>query len=63
MVVTAIVCKQVRAQLEEAGPMLAGADLKVAATALYHKLELVTGNVRHFGRVAGLRVCEVLGRG
>jgi len=51
---------QVRAQLESAGRPLADADLQIAATALVHDLELVTGNVKHFARVPGLRVSLVL---
>jgi predicted nucleic acid-binding protein len=51
---------QVRAQLESEGRPLADADLQIAATALLHDLELVTGNVRHFKRVPGLRISPVL---
>lgn len=49
-----------RAQLEEAGRVLADADLQIAATAVHHDLELVTGNLRHFRRIDALRVCTVL---
>ena len=45
-----------RAQLEHAGTPLAEPDLRIAAIALTHDLTVVTGNVRHFSRVAGLRV-------
>ena len=51
---------QVRAHLESAGRPLADADLQIAATALLHDLELVTGNGRHFKRVPGLRISPVL---
>ncbi len=51
---------QLRADLEHAGTRLDDADLQIASTALYHDLELVTGNVRHFGRVPGLRVNPAL---
>jgi tRNA(fMet)-specific endonuclease VapC len=51
---------QVRARLESAGRPLADADLQIAATALLHDLELVTGNVKHFKRVPGLRISPVL---
>jgi len=57
---TAEVFGIVAAQLELAGQTLPDADLQIAATALYHGLELVTGNIRHFGRIEGLRVCRVL---
>ena len=50
----------IRARLEVAGKMLADADLQIAATALRHELELVTGNLRHFQRVPGLKVNPVL---
>jgi len=50
----------VQARLEDAGRALADADLQIAATAIHHGLELVTGNLRHFRRVPGLRVCTAL---
>jgi predicted nucleic acid-binding protein len=46
---------RLRAQLEEAGTPLAEPDLRIAAIALTHDLTMVTGNVRHFSRVPGLR--------
>ena len=49
-----------RAQLEATGRMLADADLQIAATAVHHDLELVTGNLRHFRRIDGLRLCTIL---
>ena len=51
---------QVRAQLESTGRPLADADLQIASTALVHDLELVTGNVKHFNRVPGLRIAPAL---
>jgi tRNA(fMet)-specific endonuclease VapC len=50
----------IQAQLENEGRVLADADLQIAATALHHDLELVTGNLRHFRRIAGLRICTAL---
>ena len=50
----------IQARLEEAGRALADADLQIAATAVHHNLELVTGNLRHFRRITGLRLCTVL---
>ncbi|MBI4492318.1 MAG: PIN domain-containing protein [Chloroflexi bacterium] len=47
---------EVRAELEAQGKPLADADLRIAAIALARNLTLVTGNVRHFERVAGLAV-------
>ena len=52
---TANIDRQIRARLEATGQMLADADLQIAATALYHGLELATGHLRHFGRIDGLR--------
>ena len=51
---------KVRAHLEETGNILPDADLQIAATALYHDLELVTGNVRHFQRIPDLRLNRIL---
>ena len=59
-VATASIYGKIRAQLEEAGQMLADADLQIAATALYHDLELVTGNLRHFSRIDQLRINDIL---
>jgi len=59
-VATARVYGQIRAKLEAVGKPLADADLQIAATALQHDLELVTGNIRHFRRVPGLRLSSVL---
>ena len=59
-VAAARICGDIRAQLEAAGTRLADADLQIAATALQHELELVTGNLRHFQRVPNLRVNPVL---
>ena len=47
---------EIRALLEDAGRPLADADLQIAATALVHDMELVTGNVKHFRRVPQLRM-------
>lgn len=51
---------EIHAQLSEKGRMLMDADLQIAATALHHDLELVTGNIRHFERVPGLRLNRTL---
>jgi predicted nucleic acid-binding protein len=45
----------------KSGHSLADADLQIAATAIRHGLELVTGNVRHFETVPGLVLCRILG--
>jgi len=54
---------EIRARLEAAGRPLADADLQIAATALLHDLELVTGNVKHFERVPQLRISAALAEG
>lgn len=51
---------EISAVLERSGLRLADADLQIAATALHHDLTLVTGNIRHFERVPGLRVGRAL---
>jgi predicted nucleic acid-binding protein len=50
----------IEAQLRRGGAPLADADLQIAATAIHHGLELVTGNVRHFTRISGLTLCRKL---
>lgn len=57
---TARIYGRLRGHLEAAGKMLADADLQIAATALQHELELVTGNLRHFERVPDLVIRPVL---
>lgn len=51
---------RIRAALEQAGTILPDADLQIAATAIHHGLELVTGNIRHFERVPGLGLNRIL---
>jgi predicted nucleic acid-binding protein len=51
---------ETRASLEETGIILADADIQIAATAIYHGLELVTGNLRHFQRIEKLRLNTIL---
>lgn len=45
-----------RAGLERAGHPLDERELRIASIALARDLTLVTGNIRHFDRVPGLRV-------
>lgn len=47
---------ELKAELERAGTPLAMADLQIAAIALYHRVPLVTHNLRHFRRVAQLEL-------
>ena len=51
---------RIRAELYSAGKPLEDADLQIAATALYHGLTLVTGNLRHFQRIAELALSTAL---
>ncbi len=51
---------KIRAHLEEKGMILPDADIQMAATAIGHDLELVTGNVRHFNRISGLKLNLIL---
>lgn len=57
---TAQIYGQISAELEQAGQILAHPDLQIAATAIQHKLELVTGNIRHFARVPNLIINPIL---
>ncbi len=59
----AYVAGELRALLERRGTPLAFADLEIAAIALANDLTLVTGNVKHFRRVPGLRVENWLDEG
>jgi len=51
---------QLRAELEAKGRRLAEADLMIASIALRHQLLLVSGNIRHFSRVPGLKLANWL---
>lgn len=51
---------KIRARLEQSGNILPDADSQIAATALYHDLELITGNPRHFERIPDLRLNRIL---
>ncbi len=57
---TAKVFGKTRAHLEEAGAILPVADIQIAATAICYKLELVTGNIRHFIRISDLKLNTIL---
>lgn len=47
---------QLRADLEASGQTLHEPDLRIASIALANDLIMVTGNVKHFERIPGLRV-------
>lgn len=50
----------IRAYLEDTGMILPDADIQIAATAIAHNLQLITGNLRHFNRISGLNLNNVL---
>ncbi|RWX50385.1 tRNA(fMet)-specific endonuclease VapC [Candidatus Electrothrix marina] len=52
----ACICGQLRAELEKKGQRLDLADLEIASIAISKDFTLVTGNIRHFGRIEGLKV-------
>ncbi len=47
---------RLKAELERGGNILADADLMIAAITLAQGASLVTGNLRHYARISGLRV-------
>jgi len=55
-VATARVFGEIRAGLEMKGLPPPDADIQIAATAVHHGLELVTGNIRHFQRIPRLQL-------
>lgn len=57
---TAKIFGRIRAYLEETGTILPDADIQIASTALAHNLELVTGNLRHFKRISGLKLNAII---
>ncbi|MGX9727455.1 MAG: PIN domain-containing protein [Candidatus Electronema sp. VV] len=52
----ACVCGRLRAELEKKGQPLDLADLEIASIAIAEDLILVTGNIRHFCRIEGLKL-------
>jgi tRNA(fMet)-specific endonuclease VapC len=57
---TAKVFGKIRAGLEAAGTILSDADIQIASTAVENDLELITGNIRHFSRIPGLKLNTIL---
>lgn len=52
--VVADLSARIRARLASTGSMIGPYDLQIAATALHHKLTLVTHNTKEFRRIEGL---------
>ena len=59
-VAVAAVYGRIEAHVRQGGASLAEADLQIAATAIHHELDLVTGNPRHFSRIPDLTLCRAL---
>jgi tRNA(fMet)-specific endonuclease VapC len=51
---TAVVAGRIYGQLERTGQPIGRIDPLIAAIAIHHNLELVTGNTKHFERVVAL---------
>lgn len=47
---------RLRSELEKKGAVVPEADLRIGSIALYHKLTVITGNVRHFSLIPNLPV-------
>jgi predicted nucleic acid-binding protein len=48
----------IRGDLRQRGQRIPDSDLLIAATALHHRLTLVTRNLRHFTRIPGLSIYQ-----
>jgi tRNA(fMet)-specific endonuclease VapC len=48
----------IRGALRRSGSPIGDPDLLIAATAIERDLMLVTGNLRHFGRISGLKTLD-----
>ncbi len=53
---SALICGRLKSGLERKGRPRFEPDLQIAAIALRHRLTVVTGNIRHFSGIPGLRV-------
>jgi tRNA(fMet)-specific endonuclease VapC len=51
---TAVIAGRIYGRLEQAGQPIGRLDPLIAAVAIHHNLELVTGNTKHFERVVAL---------
>jgi tRNA(fMet)-specific endonuclease VapC len=47
---------RVRADLEKKGITVTEPDLRIASIALTHNVTVITGNIKHFSKVPGLKV-------
>ena len=51
-------CACIRGVLRRQGMRIGDNDIMIAATVIYHNLQVVTRNSRHFGRVPGLKIYQ-----
>jgi len=51
---------RIRAELRRQAQLIPDFDILVAATALEHDLEVLTFNVRHFARIEGLAIHQLI---
>ncbi len=49
---------RIRGQLRRTGNIISDPDILIAATALHHKLTVVTRNIRHFERIPDLNLYQ-----
>jgi tRNA(fMet)-specific endonuclease VapC len=47
---------EIYANLYQGGELIPDADLLIGATALVHRLVIITNNERHFSRIPGLQI-------
>ncbi len=52
----AYIAGNIRAYLEKAGMLIAWADIQIAAISMTHDMTLITGNLKHFSRIPGLKI-------
>lgn len=50
---------RIRGDLRSKRILIPDTDLLIAATAIYHNLTLVTGNIRHFDRIPNLSIYQL----
>jgi tRNA(fMet)-specific endonuclease VapC len=53
---SALMCAEIRAELERTGRIIGPHDLQIAAIALQHELTLVTHNTGEFSRISKLKL-------
>ena len=52
---------RVRGELRRQGQIIGDPDILIAATAIHHRLTLVTRNIQHFSRIPGLELYKSSG--